>query len=299
MARTCYTILLLFLFIAPYNLSAQEVKVRGYFTQDSAKLGERVAYVLKAEYPSGMDILFPDSLFNYGSMEFLEKQTFQSFTRDSVTVDSAVYFLSNFSLDPVKRYHLPVFEILRYDSITHSPPDAELALRLTIDKLPDALTFEETNAYQSMQAEFNYPVLILLISVLIVALILGYYFFGERIKNEWLVYLEKKRRKRFLSRWENAQSAFFAEKSLQTADDLLGIWRSYMESLTGQPYREWTATEIAENLQKPELVSDLREIEMVIYANRITDGIKQSCDRLSLLSEEVFNHKIKNLHDHE
>lgn len=285
--------------LTPSLLPAQEVKVHGYFMQDSAKLGERVAYVLKAEYSLGVDILFPDSLYSFGSMEFLEKQTFRSFTKDSVTQDSAIYYLSNFSLEPVKRYHLPVFEILRYDSIIHRPQDAELFLHLVIDELPDVLAFQETNAYQSMRGALDYPFLILIAVLFGVLLLAGYYFFGERIKNEWLVYRERKRRKRFLTRWETAQQVFFADKNLQAADELLGLWRGYMESLTGKPFREWTATEIADSLNQPTLVNDLREIEMVIYANRVTDRIKESCDRLSLLSEDVFSAKIKNLHNHE
>jgi len=298
-AKTGYISLLIFLLIAQSQLPAQEVKVHGYFMQDSAKLGERVTYVLKATYPSTMDMLFPDSLYNFGSMEYLGKQTFRSVTDDTLTTDSALYFLANFSLEPIKQYNLPVFEILRYDSITHRPADASLALKLIIDELPDALAFQETNAYQKIQQGLNYPAIML--GVLVVLVILGtvYYFFGGRLKRLWLVYLEKKRRQRFVTRWESAQAAFFAKKDLDAADELLGVWRGYMESMTGFPFREWTSTEIAHNLEQPELVKDLREIEVVIYANRVTEGIRQACDRLSLLTEEEYRKKIKNLHGHE
>lgn len=275
------------------HLLAQDVVVEGYFTQDSAKLGERVTYVLKATYPSQLNILFPDSLHNYGSMEFLEKQTFRSYSQDTVTVDSAVYFLSNFSLDPVKNYRLPVYEILRYDSIAHMPADATLALKLIIDNMPDALAFQQTNAYQKVLQAFNYPVLIISIIAFVTLVAVALYFFGGKIKSWWLVHLEKQRRKRFLDRWEKAKQTFLDKKSVETADELLGIWRGYMETITGEPFREWTSTEIASYFQQPELIRDLREIEVVIYANRVTEGIYVACDRLTGLSEEAYQSKIK------
>lgn len=213
MAKTGYIYLLLFLLISQSKLPAQEVKVHGYFMQDSAKLGERVTYVLKAEYPANMDLLFPDSLYNFGSMEYLGKQTFRSVTVDTLTTDSALYFLANFSLEPIKQYSLPVFEILRYDSISHRPADAPLALKFIIDELPDALAFQETNAYQKIRRGLNYPALILVLVIVVALLGVIYYFFGDTLKRQWLIYLEKKRRERFVTRWENAQATFFAKRT--------------------------------------------------------------------------------------
>lgn len=290
----------IFLFLLAYtNLAAQDIKVEGYFMQDSAKLGERVGYVLKATYPSTMDILFPDSLYNYGSMEFLGKTSFTSYTQDTVTLDSAIYYLSNFSLEPVKTYSLPVFEVLRYDSITHRAPDAFLSLKLTIDQLPDVLTFEETNAYQRIRQGFNYPLLSMILAAVLVGILILFYLFGKRIRNTWIVYLEKKKRKKFLSQWKKAKEQLFSKKDHAAADELLGLWKSYMESLTGKPFREWTSTEIALHLNLPELVKDFREIEVIIYANRVTEDLTQSCKKLTELSENAFNEKIKKFHGHE
>ncbi|HSI76414.1 MAG TPA: hypothetical protein VK957_10975, partial [Lunatimonas sp.] len=246
--------------------TAQEVSVEGYFLKDSAKLGERVGYVLKATYPPSMDILFPDSAFNFGSMEYLSKQTFTSYTTDSLTLDSAVYYLSNFSLEPVKSYRLPVFEVLRYDSISHLPLEANLHLILTIGELPDVLTFQESDAYQPITQGFNYPMLVLVLGLITVLAIGSYFLFGQKIRDAWLVYLEKKKRKKFLLQWQLAKERLVQQPDLSSADELLGLWKSYMESLTGQPYREWTTTEIADHLDQPDLVKDIRDIEIIIYA---------------------------------
>ena len=88
-----------FLLLVVSNFTqAQELKVEGYFLQDSAMLGEKVSYVLKATYPPELNILFPDSTFHFGNMEFLGKEIFNSYTEDSLTLDSAIYYLSNLSL---------------------------------------------------------------------------------------------------------------------------------------------------------------------------------------------------------
>ena len=63
--------LILFLGIL-LQVSAQEVKVEGYFLQDSAKLGERIGYVLKASYPKEKQLIFPDSVYDFSPFVLLE-----------------------------------------------------------------------------------------------------------------------------------------------------------------------------------------------------------------------------------
>jgi len=139
------------------------VQVKGYFTKDSAQLGERVGYVLKASYPQAAQLLFPDSTYDFSPFVFLEKKTFVSATTEGITQDSAVYFLSNFSLEPSSYLALPVFELNRYDSITHYTTDAELKLKLNLDSIPEQLQFRENNVYQTLDKPFNGMFLVLLL----------------------------------------------------------------------------------------------------------------------------------------
>lgn len=278
--------------LTPFSF-AQELKVEGYFLQDSAMLGERVGYVLKASYPPGTNVLFPDSTFRFGSMEYLGKETFVSYTVDSTTLDSAVYYLSNFSLDPVKSYRLPVFEVLTYDSISHLPEEAMLHLKLTIDEIPDVLTFKETNRYQPIAQEFNYPYFFVGVSLLLLVVVSLFLVFGKNVKKRWRVYQEKRRQKKFLLLWNRTKASFIAKPALETADELLGLWKDRMETLTGKPFKEWTATETAAHLEMPGLLQDFRKIELIIYANRPAEDIQQSCDHLEEISTSTFHQKIK------
>jgi hypothetical protein len=288
-------ILSLFFGILAHIGFAQELKVEGYFLQDSAMLGEKVGYVLKAYYPPGTNVLFPDSTYQFGSMEFLGKETFTTHTVDSTTLDSVIYYLSNFSLDSVKNYQLPVFEVLKYDSISHLPEEALLHLKLTIDTIPDVLTFKETNRYQPIPKDFNYPYLIIGLSLFLLILVTLIMVFGKKVKRNWLIYQERRRQKRFLILWNKTKSAFITQPSLEAADELLGLWKDRMETLTGKPFKEWTATEIAAHLDNPALLQDFRKIELIIYANRPAEDIQQSCNHLEEISTSTYLQKIKSL----
>jgi len=291
--------LLIFLISSIPFAQGQDVVVEGYFLQDSAKLGERVGYVLKSSYPSDLPIIFPDSTFDFGNFEYLDKQIFSSLSEDSVTLDSAVYWISNFSLDSVQAFRMPVFEVLKYDSISHFPPPASLALTLTIDEIPEELAFEENNSYLNIPIAFNYPYLIIGISVLVTLIVLAFVIFGKGLFKRWKAYRERKKWRTFISNWEGSMSALVQHPSIQQADELLGLWKNYLENLTGLPYKEWTATEISVHLNKPEIIKDFRKIELIIYANRIDDNIREACDNLLKISEGQLEEKIDKIYNHD
>lgn len=280
-----------FLMISAFSF-AQELKVEGYFLQDSAKLGEKVPYVLKATYGKGYNIIFPDSTYDFSPFVFHEKQTFISSTKEGLTLDSAVFYIANFSLDPVLKFSLPVFEILKYDSITYYADEADLALKLMINPLPEQLSFQDNNVYQPIDTDFNYPLLIgVLVAVLILAAVL-FFFFGKPIQKRWQLWLEKRKYKRFLLRWEKAEASFSTNPNTENADELLGLWKTYMEHLKARPFREWTTVEISDFLENKEIIKDFREIELIIYAGKEGKDIGQACQNLKGICAETYQQKI-------
>lgn len=282
--------LILGLFAKP--IFAQDIEVEGYFMQDSAKLGERVGYVLKAKYRPGINIVFPDSSFNIQPFVLLEKKSFISSTEDGVTLDSAVYYVSNFSLDPVAQLALPVFEVFRYDSLEHRPLDAQLALQLTIDPLPENLAFKDNNVYQTIPTQFNVFKLVLILVIITVLAAVVLIFFGKKIRRMWQNWLEKRKYKRFIMRWENAEKAFASRPDMEHADEMLGLWKTYMEHLNAQPFREWTTTEISEFLDNKEIIKDFRAIESIIYGGQTNLDIAENCQNLREICAVAFHKKI-------
>lgn len=285
-------IILLFILLSSFPVLAQDIEVEGYFQQDSAKLGERVAYVLKAKYKEGINVVFPDSSFNFSPFVLLEKKTYITTTKENITLDSAVYFVSNFSLDPVAKLSLPVFEIFRYDSLEHRPLEADLALKLTIDQIPQELSFRDNNVYQPVPTEFNILYLGVILAVVAVLVFVLLFFFGKKIKRQWNIWLEKQKYKRFVKRWQSAEADFTSNPNMDQADELLGLWKTYMEHLKNKPFREWTTTEIAEFLDNKEIIKDFRSIEMVIYAGKEGKDILETCNNLKEICTDSFKKKI-------
>lgn len=258
--------LFILFFVASIQVFAQKVQVSGYFTKDSARLGERVGYVLKASYPQAAQLIFPDSAFDFSPFVFLDKKTFVSATTEGITQDSAVYFLSNFSLEPSSYLALPVYELNRYDSITHYTTDAELKLKLNLDSIPEQLQFKENNVYQPLDKPFNWFVFISIIGGILLVFGILFFVFAERIKRLFRKNRERLRWIQFERKWKKLSDLLQQKPNQSTADEAIGLWKGYMEHLRAQPIQEWTSSEIAAALDDKEVFKALRTIDMIIYA---------------------------------
>lgn len=260
-------IFLIFLGLS-FSSLAQSVQVEGYFTQDSARLGERVGFVLKARYPETTQLLFPDSTYDFSPLVLLEKKTFISQTSEGNTLDSTVYYVSNFSLEPSVFLSLPVYELSRYDSITHFSTEAELKLKLTLDSIPEQLAFRDNNVYQPLEKNFNW-LLAALIAGGVIVLLGGFtLLFAKRIKAIFKKNREKLRWLQFERKFKKLSALLAQTPALELADEVVGLWKGYMESITDQPFQEWTSSEIAEVLDDKEILKALRAIDMIIYAGK-------------------------------
>jgi hypothetical protein len=259
-------ILFLFLLLSSLQLSAQKVQVSGYFSQDSAQLGERVAFILKASYPQSAQLIFPDSTYDFAPFVFLEKKTFVSMTTDGVTQDSALYFLSNFSLEPSSYLSLPVFELARYDSITYYTNEAELKLKLNLDSIPEQLQFKENNVYQPLEKPFNWFVFGAVVASILLGLGILFFVFADRIKRLFRKNREKIRWIQFERKWKKLSELLQQNPNQTLADEAIGLWKGYLEHLRSQPIQEWTSSEIAAALDDKEVFKALRSIDIIIYA---------------------------------
>src|SRR5688500_16263838 len=102
------------LFVASLGSSiGQDVNVRGGFFLDSLRVGDQTGFYLTATYPSNLNIIFPDSTFNYHPFEFNKKRYFPTQTTDGKSYDSVIYYLSTFEVDRIQQLSLPVFQLNR------------------------------------------------------------------------------------------------------------------------------------------------------------------------------------------
>lgn len=288
----------IFLFLLiPVLSNAQQITVNGYFMQDSAKLGERVGYVLKASYPESVQIIFPDSTFDFSPLVLLEKKTYISHTQDSITQDSTVYYLSNFSLDPSSYLTLPVYELARYDSIVHYPMEAELKLKLTLDSIPEQLVFQENNIYQPIEKSFNWIIIGIIIGVVLLLIGVLYFLFADKIQEYWKERREKRRWTQFEKRWKTQTALLSETPSIEAADEVIGLWKGYMESITKLPVREWTSSEIGERMDNLEIFKALRAIDLIIYAGESSKSEEATTYLLEVAREKYQEKQTKITHE--
>jgi len=265
--------------------------VEGYFLQDSAMLGERTGYILKAEYPESFQILFPDSSFNFGDQVLLEKQVFATSTNEGTTLDSAVYYISNFSLDSSIYVALPVYEILPFDSIAHYPLEDELKLKLTLDSIPEELQFKQNNVYQPLEKEINWIIISIWLVILFIVLAIIYFLFGNRIRKFFAQRNQRNKWKRFEKLWDQNIEELLEQPSIDLADDTIGLWKSYMEDLTHEPYQEWTSSEISEKMEDQKVFDALRGIDLIIYAGIDTES-QEATTYLKEIAQKTFREKL-------
>ncbi len=288
--------IILFLFI-PFLGSAQQINIEGYFMQDSAKLGERVGYVLKATYPESAQLIFPDSTFDFTPLVLLEKKTFISSTLDGITQDSSIYYLSNFSLDPSSYLTLPVYELARYDSIVHYPLEAELKLKLTLDSIPEQLVFQENNIYQPLDKSFNWIIFGIIAGGIIILLGVFYFLFAKRIQDYWKERREKRRWAQFEKKWRTQTAMLSENPSIESADEVIGLWKGYMESITKLPVKEWTSSEIGERMENKQIFKALRTIDLIIYAGDSSKSEEATAYLLEVAREKFQEKQTKIKHE--
>lgn len=291
------TLKIFFFLLIPFLSNAQQIKVDGYFMQDSAKLGERVGYVLKATYPESTQIIFPDSTFDFSPMVLLEKKTYISYTQDSITQDSTVYYVSNFSLDPSSYLTLPVYELARYDSVVHYPLEAELKLKLTLDSIPEQLVLQQNNIYQSLEKSFNWIIIGIILGGILILLGVIYFLFADKFQEYWKERREKRRWAQFEKRWKTQTALLTENPSIEAADEVIGLWKGYMESITKLPVKEWTSSEIGERLNNLEIFKALRAIDLIIYAGESSESEEATTYLLEVAREKYQEKQTKIKHE--
>jgi hypothetical protein len=286
-----------FLFsLSVFTSSAQEVRVRGYFSTDSVKLGKPITFYLSVRYPQASNVLFPDSSFSFAPFEFQKKNFVATQTKDGQSYDSVAYTLATFEIDSIQTLKLPVFIVHPKDcTLIFSETDV-VFFQKQVKNLPDSVQLEKlplkTNTnYFNVSWLLNYPLLSIIVGALILLLIVGWIIFGKRIRKYFKVKKLNKNYQSFVEQFnssvEKAQSNF----SSQSTEAALLVWKKYLEDLLDKPYTKYTTKEIREKEKDERLGESLGAVDRMIYAN-MQDN-KAHFVNLKNYSEDQFNKKLE------
>jgi hypothetical protein len=285
---------LIVLFVSTsFSQSKEGVSTNGYFLEDSIKIGVSTPYVLTAKYPVSMDVIFPDSLFDFSPYELDEKLYFPTRSDVQYSYDSAVYYLTSFEIDSIQYYQMPAFIITGKDSVRILANIDSIYLQQMVSQIPDSLTAEtitllENTSYKTVNLDFNYPYLIIGVIILVILLISTYIFFGKSIK-KWFVL--RRLNKKFGQYVSDFDVLLKEENSQMLYEKTLQLWKKYHETLEGKPYTKLTTKELSYFSGIENIKPVLKDIDRAIYG-KFKDTDKNELQKLKSFSQKRFEEKV-------
>jgi hypothetical protein len=291
-------VFLMIITAASFAAQAQQLKVAvtGGFLSDSLKIGEETRFYVTARYPSELNILFPDSTFNFTPFEYVKKQYFPTRTSGGYSFDSAVYYLTTFEVDREQRLSLPAFVVHTSDCTTfQSDPDTILITQL-VTTPPDTVAAErlplkETTAYHNVFFEFNYPLYMIIGGVVLILAIIAALVFGKRIVRYFRIKRLQKNHSKFQETYSsivrNVQSAF----SVPVTESALVVWKKYMEQIDNKPYTRLTTRELIAMSKDEALGKNLGTIDRALYGH--DTSVIESLENLKGIADQRFQKKIE------
>ena len=179
--------------------------MQGRFLADSIKIGEQIPYSLTVRYPSSLNLVFPDSTFSFAPFEIQKKKYFPTLSKNNISYDSTVYFLTTFEIDSIQILRLPIFSIHAKDCTAFFASPDTIFLKQLIKVVPDSIAAQElplkTNtAYQNVKWLLNYWVFIIIISALLISAVTVWLIFGKRIKRYFILRRLQRKHNSFLQK---------------------------------------------------------------------------------------------------
>jgi hypothetical protein len=279
---------------------AQQLIVRGRFLADSVKIGGVTGYALSAQYPSELNILFPDSTTNTFPFEYDHRSYFATRTKNGISTDSVVYYFSTFEPDSIQLLSLPVYVVHQMDcTAVYTTPDS-LRLRAMIGAIPDSVALHdlplvETVTYETIPTSFNAVVIALVLGMLMLLVSAGYAIFGKKIMRHYRLNRLRKNHQKFLQGYSLNLSRLRDDASSIMAESTVGMWKKYLENLELTPYTKLTTKETIQLLKDESIKTSLQTIDRSIYGNQAVkvsafEGLREFADtKFRKKLQEVMN----------
>jgi len=287
------TVLLLSFHIS--SCLSQEIEVSGGFIQERIKLGEPVQYYLTAKYPNKFEVLFPDQEYPFSPFEILEKEYFPSTYDSAFVIDSAVYTLTSFEIDPFQILALPVFLIAAGDSVRIEAAADSLQFVEAAPNATDTTTLKTDLAYTNVALDVNYPYILIGLGIFLLVLILIAAFFGKRIINHFKIRRVKKGFSSFSVRFDELVQKVVKSEGRDNLENTIAYWKKYLERLEKKPYTKLTTKELVALKGDDRLKKELKVIDRNLYGHLRSDDLITRLQSIKNLAKEYQEKKIASI----
>ena len=278
------------LFTIHYSLAQQP---RGQFLQDSIKLGKPFQYALSFRHKPDLDVLFPDTTYNFKPFEVKSFEYFPTKTDTRGSLDSVVYTLVSFDIHKIQPLSLPIFINMPTDCTTVYANKDSVILMEMFDKNTQKAILKTDDKIFYLPQEPNYPLILLGFVGFWLLFGLVYWLLGETIRKRWQQYRLWRRYSDFLSAFQKFErNVSRRQKTVDNAENALLLWRRFLEKLENKPFTTFTTTELVDALQDDRLAEALRSIDATVYGGNIAKDISDALQILKELATQMYKKRL-------
>ena len=246
------------------KIYSQEIDYNIFFKEDSVKIGDTITLISTLKYPINIEIIQPDSSYNFMPFEFIDKIVFESSSTNNLIFDSTLYFLQTFELDSIQSISLTSYIISRGDS---------LEILSNSDKITTISLVKEINSktkkntlFEKINSIFNSKKFLTITGVIISIIVLIYLVFRKKINKYFKIKRIKSETDYFKNEFDDILSNYQNTNDIKFLENLLLKWKRFMEKLSKKPYSSSTTSEISIFNKNAKNIKTLREIDKCIYS---------------------------------
>lgn len=248
-----------------------------HFRDRHAKIGEPIYLSLSVRHDPDLDLIFPDSLADYAPFEFLNKTYYATRTDENGSFDSVVYTLQTFNMSPEQRLRLSITDYTNGDTVVYESNLDTLYLHRLLPEMPTKPTLKVNTQAEILPLWINYNYWGLGIGVMTVLLFLVNAFLGRPIQKGFGLLVLYRRHAIFTTLFDRLASQSLKNRSTDTMEQALNLWKQYMERVDNQPFSTYTTKEITTLFPDENLSQALQSIDRAVYG-----GMKDE------ISERIF-----------
>ena len=276
------------------NLYSQEIKFNIFFSKDSIKIGEPIFLTSVLSYDKKLEIVQPDSSYNFNPFEYIDKFIYPSKIYNGKIFDSTIYYLRTFNIDSVQKINLNSF-IINKDCLEISSSYDSVFLINQVKNLSDKVI--KNTSHSIISYIFNTNKYILSSVIFLIVILILFLIFRKKI----ITYLKIQRLNKDLNNYSNllkdSLNKYSNGKDKKDLELSLLIWKRYMEKNSIFSFTSSTTLKINNYLKDKKTENILDEIDMILYSkNTLIFDIK-NFNLLDRKAKDLYINMKKKLKD--
>ena len=271
---------------------AQEINYKGFFKKDKASIGDTIYFISIIKYPKNIEIIQPDSSYNYKSFEYINKIVTPSYKMDEKIVDSTIYLIRTFNFNSIQSLELSSYIINNGDSLVITSNTDSISINNQITAIDQSLKVKYNTIYSKIHSLINYITIITISLIIISIIIVVYILFGKKIRTYFKIRKLNKQLKKFIFEYKSQLSKYRTNKLKHELEKLLIIWKIYMEYTSSRPYLSSTTKEIQLFNKDIKTINSLKIIDKKIYSNDNKALESKDINNLYKEAKKSFDNKL-------